>query len=71
MIWNTAVSSIAFVGMNPFREKLDNIFPANVRPGETETDDALSWADNQPALIFHADNDVIERATDQICDMVD
>jgi hypothetical protein len=71
LVWNTAVDSVAFVGMMPFKEKLEVIFSTDVRNGAVESHAKIVWADFQPGLINHSSNADIETRIDAVCEMVE
>ena len=72
LVWNHADEAIAFVGMEPFQQKLEVILPpANRTTLDVAMVPHLDWADHQPAMVFKCSNAFIEQSIDSICDMVE
>lgn len=70
LFWNVPLSLIAFVDMGAFVARLETIF-LNMERTSIENVPSLSWAENNPAIVFHCTNEVIEEKIDAINDMCD
>ena len=71
LVWNTSIEAVAFVGMAPFADRIDDILPVNVRTKLTDKVADLTWADRQPATVYWCSNATIEARIEQLCDMAD